>query len=397
MDILPADADYASTPPLHRTEISFTEDQNTTLILTGTASDVIGITRLRDDTSPTTPDETRLTFVHGWQGIGSAQAFLGSSANSDRLEYREVSQSLFLSPGTYDVAWRTTNQASDIAIAEGLELEAGFSYIYILTPPTEDEQQLPFIIIEAVGVTEATQTTTQAVPSPTPLPRDDDRAQVHVVNALTSRELINVVVGDEVITNAAYGQMSSAVMLDEGLSRIRAQDANTTSDFSQLEFDFRRDTHYTVYVAGTDIDTARIFVIENGLINRITDPTLGTLRLLNLSLVGGTSFNLAVIASDSAPPEPPQDATRDANLPPFRRVVTGGYDVLSRDVRSGQAGFTEFVAPDVYNIIIVDAQNGYGAGTQNNVSIQAQRRYDVVIVQAESGEVMVLIVEYPTD
>jgi hypothetical protein len=161
-------------------------------------------------TNPTAPNSSWFTVLNGIQTVNNMIPLLsGQPITGFRpLPFGGISESVSLRSGSFTIAFRGDQFGSTEVFENrtGLILEAGYSYVYIVTgsaPP-----QVPLLLKTEVGV--GTLQSAQRTPDSLAIPTVNTTVQYRVINTLMDDQPVSVRIGDQVLFERVAGTSASA-------------------------------------------------------------------------------------------------------------------------------------------------------------------------------------------
>lgn len=407
VEVLPAGTPYGSVDPIGISQFTAREEDDLTLIVMGTAQSV-DIVRSRDDRSPVPPEQARIRFVHSLPDADRAQIVFGAEPvpGINRLTYQAVSRDILLNANQATRFSWSAEDGNDLETAEGVILEQGYSYLYLLTGA--DVDSTPVILAERVGIDESI-FVEGVSEDPTPAPRPP--ATVRLVNMIEDRLPVDVLLDGQVfVSELPHAQITGALLFAAGTHTISARIPGTTvvppdgeiepvspDDLVAIGFDFREDASYTLYFYGESRTQANVLVVENPPQQFSTPGQIANIRLVNLTAQSNVAFGLAIAEQSAGASPAPIDPTTEAEggLPPFRETLYTPARSLFAEITSGSASPLTAVLADTYDIFVVDSLRALVAKTQFGQPLEADRTYDIVVAQLPgSSQVNLFIIVY---
>lgn len=389
--VYPAGADRSSVEPLLNSVIRLDNGENIALILLGKANN-LSLMAFPENLTAIAPDKARLALLNTLPDAETVivQATSGSIGGEQKLDYGQQPTELSLDAGTYSFvmgALQGLNPATTIEIAENVQLEAGTSYLYLVTGRMDSQ---PVILSEKVntdntlGGDEAVDTVARANP-----------AQVRFVNAVEGQTLDLASNGNVLFAELGYGQGSELLPVRDKNPTLEIRTAGGDSALAQAEGTFEAGSRYTVIVYDADDDTQRLAVIADDTL--IFDGSSPHLRLINIS--GTEEVNLGLAFSEPArTPQPPANngeaATEEASGRPL--TLPFGVQKLVSDVIPTSASSVILMPVGVFDLIVIHSQRNAIVVTLSEQSLDAGIHTDIIAYQkTEGGVFQAFSIQYP--
>lgn len=395
--VYPAGADPAVTAPLTTSQINVNPDETLSLVLAGDTGS-LQIARVVEDASLIRPGNARITFLNALPGTPTA----GVTINGEpipalsSLGYLQISRPEQLQAQAYNFYWdrilsREANDTERVETADNVQLEAGFSYLYVMTG--REIGLPPLIFSENIGVDEALADLLAGVePSPTP----SVPTRLRFVNAIDSAPLIDFMLGEVVVaTGIAYRQGTNFLIGPSGFQQITIRYAGTDTLIAGIEFDFQVGINYTIFAYGYENNQINLLPAPEGDLPTITSDS-ARVRLVNLTQNRDLPFGLGYISAaegSSLPPVLPTDSgTGLVNRP----SIFLNTNRLINSVNGNDVSRFSLLSPGIYDLLIIVPEENTLAASFNGVAIAPNTLYEVVIYQDSfSSFVRGFILEYP--
>lgn len=395
--VYPAGSDPATTAPLTSSQINVNPDETLSLIIAGDESG-LQIARVAEDVSLVRPGQARITFLNALPGTPTASVTINGEPIPalSSLGYLQLSRPEQLVSQAYNFYWdrilsREANDTERLETADNIQLEAGFSYLYVLTG--REIGQPPLIFSENVGVDEALADLLADV-QPSPTPRVPTR--LRFVNAIDSAPLIDFLLGEVVIaTGIAYRQSTDFLIGPSGFQQISIRYAGTDTLIAGIDFDFQVGVNYTIFAYGYENNQINLLPAPEGDLPTITSDS-ARVRLVNLTQNRDLPFGLGYINAvegSSLPPVLPTDSgTGLVNRP----SIFLNTNRLINSVDGNDTSRFSLLSPGIYDFLIIVPEENTLAASFNGVAIAPSTLYEVVIYQDSfSSVVRGFIIEYP--
>lgn len=388
VSIFRAGDDPESTQPLVNQNMTFDGSSGFSLIVMG-GEDDLRLMLYAEDLSPTAPDEARLAFLNTLPDVPRITLLTGSGTLPDirNINYGEVPKatSVVSQTITFRISGTSTtgeNRSSTVEQSEELQLQAGTSYLYLITGQSDNQ---PVILSREVGTREGTAKPDNEVQS--------SAARVRFINATTTGAAIDFSVNNSSASSALpYAQASEFSEVAAESATISVS-ANGTSLSEPIDMTFEHDSRYTIVAYNTGPETIRLLIIpDTGIIANSQIPHL---RLINVSSEAGTEFALAYSES----PEETEAAGIPAiapKAPDLRRSIPFGMFRIMSDVDSGNASNAILMPEGRFDVSIVDSELLQIGATISGISLTGNSHYDIVAYE-ETGtqRIQAFAVLYP--
>jgi Domain of unknown function (DUF4397) len=389
--VYPAGADRSRVEPLLNSVMRLDNGENIALILLGKAND-LSLMAFPENLTAVAPDKARLLLLNTLPDAETVivQSTSGSIGGEQRLDYGQRPTELSLDAGTYSFvmgALQDLNPATTIEIAENVQLEAGTSYLYLVTGRMDSQ---PVILSEKVD-TDKTLGGDDAVD---PVARANP-AQIRFINAVEGQILDLFSNGNALLAELGYGQGSALLPVSDRNSILEIQAAGGDITLAQAETTFEAGSRYTVIAYDADDDTQRLAVIADD--SLIFDGSSPHLRLINISGTEDANLGLAFSEPVPTPPAPinggeapTQEASSGSLTLPF------GVQKLVSDVIRASASSVILMPVGVFDLIVIHSQRNEIVITVAGQSLDAGVHTDVIAYQKTEGEAFQgFVIQYP--
>lgn len=375
--VFAAGANPASDPPLINQPVTLDATPNSTLYILGSAEKPLAAV-YPDDLSPTLPREARIAFMNTLDHFPTVRLEMGSGTLVTS-RFGDAPAVTTLIDGSYNFVW--IGEAADgsettLELADNVQLEAGHSYLYLVTGRTDSP---PVVLSERVDEAGEAAVTAQ------------DSARVRLVNALQDQQPVTFVADDAPLATVEYGQASEFVAVAERTPVLGAQ--LNGSILATVNPTLENGKNYTIVAYGAEAEQVNLLVIpDNGLILTGDAPHL---RLVNASQDIGVQLGLGY--SDPAPAiENLPEGTDEPTIDDYRRSIPVGLFQLVNNVPGGAASGLILMSPGTFNLYLLDSNVSQLAATLDFVELQAGAHYDVFVYQEyDSPRLRAFILTYP--
>lgn len=367
----------ADSEPLLTSIFNAVADQPTSLVVAGTMESPLAI-RVSDNLDMIRPGEARISFLNPLEQYPNVNiAFTGGTVPDipDFLGFGQVSPPAELPADSYTISWTDVTQTETgeiVELAENIELEAGRSYLYVLTA-LEDSQ--PLVFSEPITIDESLLDVPVDV-TVTPAPSRPTR--LRFVNANDNALTTNIYVDTlEIASALGYGSGTDYIIAPSGVQTITASNSETETPLAIVNYDFAVATDYSIFIYGYALDEYRIAVVEdnNVVFNQSNNASV---RMVNLSNDTSLVFQLGYgEASGSLAPEASTTDTGET----VRPSVPFGISRISSETESGFASLQTQVQSGDADLFVIDPRANTVAGVFPSVSLSERTIYDLVIYQ----------------
>jgi hypothetical protein len=389
-----AGADPAAIEPLTSTQLRANPDDVITLIVVGPPEDLRLITH-REDLSATPPEQARIAFVNTLETVPRLQIELegGPVEGVEPLAYGQVSPEVLFDSGTftlYSNKYENGEMIDVVEIADNVLFEAGRRYLYLVTGQIDSDA---LFLSDNVGIDPRLRLV-EGDDSELVEPVPGTEAQIRVINAITNREFLDMLVDDEVVVpGQGFGEASDLITIDGGAHVFTVRPAETTELLGRLAVDLLPDTAYTLVVMGSETFSVELLLVTD------SDLVLGDdkshLRLINISQNGDVRFGLAQSPPAEAVSPGAEDSVEDGEVN-YRTSLQFGGQRLIDNVLSRQSSPIATVPSQMRNLQVIDAERLAIAAIIAQVDLQPGRHYDVIAFQQrDSLRVEAFVIAYP--
>jgi hypothetical protein len=387
---------YAYAPgsdePLAQLPLNVNPDADATLLLLGDADQRILVRHL-EDLSPLPAGQTRITFVNALTEYPSAR--LRGQGDTpiggiNTIASRRVAGPVTVDAGEYAFFWQGLDRANTVVdFVErtiDVELEAGRSYLYLMTGSGDDA--VPVILGDTPGVVE-TGVDESAIEAAIP---DMEPTYVRLANMLVEGMPLDFFIGDiSLVTSLEYGTITAPILVPEGVYDLSVQVSGTGEPVLGEPFEFFGESDNTLYVYGYTAENAALLPLRNPLPNE----TSATVRLVNLTPSRNVLLDLSVAQTGSEAINVTASATEEAAPATNRSPLTVQALKLFRDQAGGSASPTTSLPFNAVDFYIIDADVDLVAAVLPEQVLQPGGHYDVVAVEmAATGDMLAIVIDY---
>lgn len=378
---LPAGAPV-TTQPIYNAALNAAEGAVITAVLLGAASDPRLVTAA-EDLSLTRPGQARMVFLNA---LPNAPLLRGEIGGLTDLSYGQASPPLMIPAESVNFYWTLVeNRIAGVRVAEAenVVLDAGRSYLYLITETSET--QPPLIFSDAVGVDESlAQLAADVTPSPTPR----SPTQLRFVNALDGSTQVDFLLGEVSIAQGlGYGQSSGFTNGAADIQTITLVDSSSGTPLASTDYTFRLGQRYSVYAYGFVGVRQGVLVVEDEVFR--ANSSSGLVRLVNLTDLIEVPFGLGTLPSANLP-----NAIQETYA--TRPAIFADMSRLFFDVDSKSASPLTLVPPGILDFFVIEDASASTALQLPNLTIEAGQVYEIVVYQAlDSLLVGGFVLSYP--
>ncbi len=393
-DVFAAGENPREAVPLLTVAITPNDDDVLTLILLGEADD-LSLVPYREDLSVTNPLEARIAFVNTVPQVSRVRIDTQSRVLDEvgNINYGQPPRPVDISTGTYRFAWLVieNNEPVDtLEIALDVQLEPGFSYLYLATGRIDDP---PVILSESVGINESLVGLDDGV-IPTPIPDIPTRARF--VNAIKGGLPLDVLVDNQTIfSGLEYGATTVLTPFAEGEHEIEIRFTSTGEAiaFATPTFEFTKP--YTLVVHGFGSSPVEILTLDDSDIKLTGDSA--HFRLINASITGETSLGLAVSRTDTPSNTMTLIGESPTNAEGRRSFAFGIERVPNLTQVAGRDASAVILAPlGAHDLHVTDDKLDLIAASFRGADLSPATHYDIIVYQnIESPIIEGFAVRYP--
>ncbi len=379
VDLYLASGDPNRKTPILSFSFSADPDASVALILIGPA-DQLQVIPYEIDLTPTMAGQARIAFMNTQQDAPLIRVMRGNSPipGLPDFGFGQAPASVVLPAGRYtfnSFAVQDHQVGAPLESGQGLDLEEGIVYLYLLTRRAFDAA--PLIISDRVGT---------AAPPATEAPVG---ASLRFVNAIEVGNPMDFSVGSASVgLTTAYGQATDFVTVPSGDQTLTARVDG--GKFVEIEGQLAPSASYTAFVYQSHSGPAVLLVSDDDV---FFDTINGRIRFVNLSPQAEMRYGMAstgALPPDQRLPEGTEEAVgRRLSLPM-------GAQRYVQKIDGGAISTAVSIKPGDYDIFIIDQLNFGIARTVEDVAVDANRLYDVVAFQqSDSPVVSAFVVPYP--
>ncbi len=345
--------------PLFTISIDLVADGVTDLFVMGTAQ-ALQINPIDEDLSPTAPNAGRLMVVNAAPGVDGLRTIDRGVALTglDSIDYGHSSAAVSVGAQPLTLAFQVLEEATPRAIElkPAFEIKAGTAYIYVVTGSTSDKPAV--ILTSDVGVST----------EPTPTPTGGPVLQVRLVNALSGDTNISLSLdGTPLITGIGPGTGSAYMPLPVAVGKLTLIDATSAGTLLSTDLTPVTDGRLTIFAIGSAKSVQLIQLLDT----LAPDPATAIIRVIHAASNTGTvRVDLPSLTPSSVSVDQPTATPNHPVAPPE----------LVSQLSFGQVSAWRTLPPDLYNLAIHAGSNNVVLGKLENVTIEANKYYDLLIV-----------------
>jgi hypothetical protein len=370
--VYPAGTDRQTTEPLGSSQVTLEADQDAAIIVLGTQNKLRFIT-YSEDLSPTPPEAARFALLNTVESAPtiSVENRGGPLPGIPNFRYGDPPVRTLLPTGALDLYATNTAGGNTVEVAENIILQAGKSYLYLVTGATNN----PIILTDSVGTDDRLAGVTSDVK-----PTSD--AQIRFVNAMNIPVdfLLNEQPG---AANVAPGAASPLIPVLVSNSTIGARPAGGGDLLNSVDLVVQDGSRFTVVLFGRDANSPKLLVVPDNELS--SDDVTPHIRFLNLSVDSDILLGLGFVkVSESA----------DATIEPG--TVTGRVQPLIKSQAAGSTSSPIQMTVGTYDLYILDGARSGIRLTLNNVRLPAGSNVDVIAYQpSPDAKPEVFTIVYP--
>ncbi len=377
VSVFPAGADRTSVEPLLIDQVVANNDDYIDLLLMGSAQNLRVVTH-REDRSLLTPGDARVSFANTLEQVPSARIETQSEILEEigGVSYGQPPRSTDLSAGLYRFVWVQLdgNTPTDaVEIATDIELQPGFSYLYLMTGRFGDP---PIIFGDNIGIdSNLAELPAGELPTPTP----EIPTQVRFINAIKGGLPVDVLVDEQTLTSGlSYGNASAITGISPGDHTIEIRSAGQT--LVSLQTPLEVSTPYTIVVFGFGTEPVELLLVDDSDLFQGGDPP--HVRVINLTMAGELVLGLATSRAEGINPET-TIFSESPQSESFRRSFAYGIDRLGTlNETTGRAASNVALAPlGPHDVHAVDTRLEMIAASFRQIDFQPSAHYDIIAFQ----------------
>lgn len=362
--ILPSDAE-PDARPLYETRISLNADQAGTFVIYATLSEEVSTVPVAlfalEDLSPVEPERARLTVVNAIRqrapiSVNSQSQPLGGFPVVD---FGNASPSVALSVGPLQLVFTTSgeNQPRTVESVAAFNLEAGQSYLYIVTGTGSTGE--PLAHASEIGLVAAAQLT----PTPSAL------VTIRLINALPTIDSVDLAQGGAVIfSGVRSGTSSTRRAVDLSIRELTLTRAGSPDVISRADLQFITNGELTIVALDVPGKPGEVQLLQTLERNR-PNATTAVLRFIHAS----TGSPAVSISSPRTIQQPVNPLAKGPTPTPIRSetlyVSLLKFGEISRVITLRQGEY------------VFEARNAVDGNplTDTQVQIAPGQRYDVLV------------------
>jgi hypothetical protein len=309
------------------------------------------------------------------------------------IGYGQPPRAVDLAEGIYNFLWLVieNNESVDtLEIALDVQLEPGFSYLYLATGRMGDP---PVILSENVGINEALVGLEEGV-APTLVPDTPTRARF--INAIKGGLPVDVLVDDQTIfSGLEYGSTTVLTPFAEGEHSVEFRFTSTGESVAVATPTFAFADPHTVIVYGFGTSPVEIMSLSDADVTLTGDSA--HFRLINVSIAGETSLGMAVSRTDTPVPGMTIVGESAANTEGRRSFAFGVERVPTLTKITGRTASPVTLAPlGAHDLHITDDVLDLIAVSFRGADLSPGAHYDVIVYQnIDSPVIEGFAVRYP--
>ncbi|MBX3086642.1 MAG: DUF4397 domain-containing protein [Anaerolineae bacterium] len=353
-----------NTAPLLQREITLNPDQaadviiyNSTDASAGRGADAAAdIIVFKETLNPTAPGKANLTFVHLARVPDDISVQQGGVTyqNVTPVRFRRMSDTISVEPGKVQLVFLTQNgdQETTIEAPAAFEMEAGFSYLYLITGYQADDQ--PSILETEVGSEASPVVAATALPPST--------MRIRLLNALEVDQALDLYLGDALLaSNVTAGSASLYAPVTTEARNLRLVKAGTTELLTQLDLVYQQNRLVTFLAYGKAES-----VILRDMVDVVAPTTTdAVMRFINV--------------------DPDATIVTVFQSPNAVTFVTPTLTELFQGIRYGATSEAKSIPDGLYDLLFSNAENRAEIASLKSVELKPKIRYDVVLLPPDAG------------
>lgn len=386
-------ADRKAVEPLTGQVVSLIDGDSFDVVLLGSASK-LSILVFAENNSPTQANMARVAFLNTVPTIAMAnvQASSGTLPNIPNLYYGQAPTFMDAQAGVYSfivAGINSENVGSTLELADNVQFEAGFSYLYLITGRLDGK---PIILSDKVD--------SNASAIDPSAPNSQQAAKVRFINA-SSQTLDFSINGKLALGALAYGAGSDLVDVTVQTATITISEAGQAQVIGQEEATLQAGSSYSVVAYSGENKTLRLLVINDD--NLIFDGSSPHLRLINVSISGDNALGLAFSTPDKnatptveSPIPVTPEVTVDPNQPIVPFTLPFGVQKLVSDIGASSSSSVILMPVGDFDLHIIDSITNQMTLSIPKVSLKEGVHIDVVAFKdQDNGQVKAFAINYP--
>ncbi|MCA0452812.1 MAG: DUF4397 domain-containing protein [Chloroflexi bacterium] len=388
-----AGADRSTGEPLTGGVVTLQDGENFAVVLLGTASN-LQVLSYAENLAPAEANNLRLSLLNTLPNFEEVDVQTPTKPirGIPTLFYGRPPTVMDVEAGSYNFLMSGVdgqNQRVTTELAENVQLEAGNSYLYLVTGRQDSK---PIILSEKIE-------TVAPIPEGVE-PLSGDGSTLRFINTVEGQTLDFTLNGAPALTGLNTGEGSQPLPVTTANATIAVNAAGQTTTLGQQETTFDTDSAYTVVAYTTANREIGLLVLNDA--DLIFDGSSPHIRFINATTNEDLPLGLAVSVpnEDSAPEQPEaaaiEEATQDPNQPAIIYTLPIGVEKLVNELLPGSASSVILMANGTYEMNIINAANNQMLLTLPAVLFSGDMHLDVVAYQpGSSGGVKAFVVEYP--
>ncbi|MEZ4667507.1 MAG: DUF4397 domain-containing protein [Anaerolineae bacterium] len=389
--IYSAGADRSTVEPLLNQVVLLDNSMQLALILLG-KQDNLSLIVYPEDMSPIAADSARLALLNTLPDVKTVvvNTTAGSLGGEQSLLFGQQPTVLNISAGRYSFAMAgikdDLSPPSTVEIAENVELEAGVSYLYLITGRVDNQ---PIILSETID----TDVSLSGDGAPDGITTGNP-PEIRFVNAVEGASFDLASNGKVVIGGIGYGTGSNLAAITDHNAVLDIRSAGGNQSLAELESEFEAGSRHTIIAYFDANNSTQLAVVSDELL--IFDGSSPHLRLINVSGDDQTRFDLAFIEPGPVPQNVTNDAinaTEEVDSGPF--TLPYGVQKLVTEISAGSGSNSVLMPVGMFDLDVINSTRNEIVVVLPSYSLGAGVHTDVIAFPRTDGSYQAFTIEYP--
>lgn len=360
LSVYKAGADRKTSKPLYSALLELTTDATSDLVLFADGT-TIKHALVDENLTPVDGNFARLMIINAAAGANNLQTSnRGSPVDSlGQVDYTHSSTSALFGAGEIALSFQALDQASPriIELKAPLTVEVGKSYVYVVTGTTNSIP--PIVLITDVGVS------TLPTATPTGIPA----FQVRFINALSDKTTVDLVLDNQALfKNVQPGSGTPFTPLPSQSNTVLLRNSGSQTMLDQEGLRTINTGTLLMIAIGTAQSAKIVQIIDNmppNTSNAVIDFVHAAPAVTGLRVDTPVSAPNSSISIDQ-PTGVPTQPVRAQEL--IAHLMYGDFSTMRT------------LTPGIYTLVVHDGSTNAVLGQVDNVQIDAERHYDILIV-----------------